>query len=81
MKEEKILKHWLKRRFKITVALVVSFLITGGISFAGSIEDLEKRVAELEKNKFIIFLLTLMIVQLQITQIIIMMEPKEKIQL
>ncbi len=51
MKEEKMLKHWLKRRFKITVALVVGFLITGGTSFAGSIEDLEKRVAELEKKQ------------------------------
>lgn len=46
-----MLKHWLKRQFKITVALVVGFLITGGTSFAGSIEDLEKRVAELEKKQ------------------------------
>ena len=34
MLEEKSVKHWLKRKVKVTEALLVAFLITGGIASA-----------------------------------------------
>lgn len=34
MKEEKSMKHWLKRKVTFTQALLVAFLITGGIGYA-----------------------------------------------
>ena len=34
MLEEKNVKHWLKRKVKFTEALLVAFLITGGIGYA-----------------------------------------------
>ena len=36
MLEEKSVKHWLKRKVKVTEALLVAFLITGGIASAES---------------------------------------------
>lgn len=39
MKDEKILKRFLKKRCKITLALVTSFLITGSVAFAESINS------------------------------------------
>ncbi|KDE69667.1 hypothetical protein FUSO6_06070 [Fusobacterium necrophorum DAB] len=34
MKEEKSMKHWLKRKVTFTQALLVAFLTTGGIGYA-----------------------------------------------
>ncbi|WP_337742961.1 hypothetical protein, partial [Fusobacterium gonidiaformans] len=39
MLEEKSVKHWLKRKVKFTQALLVAFLITGGMSFANTIHE------------------------------------------
>lgn len=51
MKEEKSMKHWLKRKVTFTQALLVAFLITGGIGYAETtLEQLTKRVEALEKN-------------------------------
>ncbi|CAL7912323.1 YadA-like family protein [Fusobacterium necrophorum] len=51
MKEEKSMKHWLKQKVTFTQALLVAFLITGGIGFAETtLEQLTKRVEALEKN-------------------------------
>ena len=39
MLEEKSVKHCLKRKVKFTEALLVAFLITGGMSFANTIHE------------------------------------------
>ncbi|KXA13605.1 Hep/Hag repeat protein, partial [Fusobacterium equinum] len=56
MLEEKSVKHWLKRKVKVTEALLVAFLITGGIASAeetvskAEFDALSKKVEALEKN-------------------------------
>ena len=56
MLEEKSVKHWLKRKVKFTEALLVAFLITGGIASAeetvskADFDALKMKVEALEKN-------------------------------
>ncbi|KYM42449.1 YadA-like family protein [Fusobacterium necrophorum] len=44
MKEEKSMKHWLKRKVTFTQALLVAFLITGGIGFAANLASNETNI-------------------------------------
>ncbi|MDY2572558.1 MAG: YadA-like family protein [Fusobacterium necrophorum] len=44
MKEEKSMKHWLKRKVTFTQALLVAFLITGGIGYATNLAPNETNI-------------------------------------
>lgn len=44
MKEEKSMKHWLKQKVTFTQALLVAFLITGGIGFAANLASNETNI-------------------------------------
>src|SRR3712207_4212237 len=61
LKEGKLLKQWLKRKRRITEALIVTFLITGGVAFGQVYGFSEQDIAEMQKdgddeNQYIIVL-------------------------
>src|SRR3712207_4047535 len=54
LKEGKLLKQWLKRKRRITEALIVTFLITGGVAFGQLMGLSDEEIKHLEEGDYYI---------------------------